>query len=321
MFCLWLCSCGLGLTCAYWIVKRIADWPYSPRSKTIPKDANILITGCDSGFGRMAAIELAKNLGVIVYAGCLTPEAKEELQQMGLPTLFPLILDVTNPVDIEDCTNFINHHSPEGLFGLVNNAGIFEGCLFDWTSVETVKKIFEVNFFGNVAVSKAMVPLLIKRQGRIINIASYGARHSFMGISAYSSSKSAIVNFYNSVRMELAVFGVDVIIIYPGTMKTPLMQTVLASLDQAWSSLSSNKKECYGQNYYQGFRKNILESEKIQGDPLQVVRAIIAGAIHPKPKNEYFVGFDCNLFELLPFIVPWISYLDKNTPAEVQKIK
>jgi NAD(P)-dependent dehydrogenase (short-subunit alcohol dehydrogenase family) len=108
-----------------------------------------------------------------------------------------------------------------GLFGLVNNAGIAVGAPMEFMPMEDLRWQFDVNFFGQVAVTQAFVELLRAGKGRIINISSIGGRVTAPILGAYSASKFALEAITTAFRLELSVWGIDAIAIEPGALKPP----------------------------------------------------------------------------------------------------
>jgi len=211
------------------------------RKKIVPPNASILITGCDSGFGRMTAIALAKR-GYRVFAGCLTETARTEIASLGYPKLKPFQLDVTKREDIDGAALLIEKECPEGLFALVNNAGIQEGYLFDWNDISVIRRVMEVNFFGVVEMTKVLLPSIIKGKGRVVNIASMAGFMPLYGATAYTSSKHAVVGFSKTLKLELQPFGVDVIYICPGFTKTDIVTNSKSYIQKSFEKLAPEKK-------------------------------------------------------------------------------
>jgi hypothetical protein len=142
----------------------------------VPEENIILITGCDTGFGFMAAIELAKS-GYIVVAACLTEDGKKRLE--GKVTL-TILCDVTNEADVlrlASATENLAAKNKIRLWAVINNAGIAPFGNIDWLSMSDLKKVMDINYFGAVAVIKATLPELKKtRNSRIINISSIAGK-------------------------------------------------------------------------------------------------------------------------------------------------
>jgi NAD(P)-dependent dehydrogenase (short-subunit alcohol dehydrogenase family) len=147
-----------------------------------------------------------------VYAGCVTAKGVSELKGRSsvLSRIVPVMMDVTNGRDVAAVVEAIAKDG--GLFALVNNAGIGQGAVVDWMSMEGYRAIMEVNFFGLVSVTKACLPLLKASKGRIVNVTSIaGIFPGAPQMSAYSASKHAAEAFSSSLRYEMMGWGVKVV--------------------------------------------------------------------------------------------------------------
>ena len=157
-----------------------------------PQGRAVLITGCDTGFGHMLALELVRK-GWRVYAGCLTPQGVEALLSKAagsVGTMVAVQMDVTKQADIDRVVKQIGDECPQKLFALVNNAGVGRGGLVDWTSLDEYRTMMEVNFFALATMCKACLPLLKESRGRIVNVTSIaGIFHGMPFTSAYTASK------------------------------------------------------------------------------------------------------------------------------------
>ena len=157
-----------------------------------PQGRAVLITGCDTGFGHMLALELVRR-GWKVYAGCLTPQGLEALVSKAAGSAGIMIavpMDVTKQADIDRVVKQIGDECPQKLFALVNNAGVGRGGLVDWTEMDEYRTMMEVNFFSMATVCKAFLPLLKESTGRIVNITSLAGLFPGMPFtSAYATSK------------------------------------------------------------------------------------------------------------------------------------
>lgn len=147
---------------------------------TPPSDgAFVLVTGCDTGFGYMSAIQLG-NLGWNVLAGCLTKAGADNLRSKCGKTVFPVVLDVTKEADFTAALESVKRAAGPGfrLHAYIGNAGIGMSGPCDWTSMDNYRRAMEVNFFGVVAGAKLCMPYLVKvgpdgvTRGRVINVAS-----------------------------------------------------------------------------------------------------------------------------------------------------
>ena len=142
----------------------------------VPEENIILITGCDTGFGAMASIELARS-GYNVVSACLTEDGKKRLEGKVALTI---LCDVTNEADVSrlaSATEDLAAKNKIRLWAVINNAGIAPMGNMDWLSMSDIKKAMDINYFGAVSVIKATLPELKKtRNSRIINISSIAGK-------------------------------------------------------------------------------------------------------------------------------------------------
>uniref|UniRef100_A0A7M6DQH6 Uncharacterized protein n=2 Tax=Clytia hemisphaerica TaxID=252671 RepID=A0A7M6DQH6_9CNID len=159
----WSSLC-ITIVTLYFLLNFIVDQWISTKVRK-----NILVTGCDSGFGLQTALELSES-NCHVFASCLTQDGVDRLQNDSKFQGMAFIMDVTKEDDVQKAKEIIEQNGD--LDGIVNNAGIAFPALFEWQSIEFMKKTFEVNFWGTVRVAKVMLPLLKKSRGRIVNLTS-----------------------------------------------------------------------------------------------------------------------------------------------------
>lgn len=185
----------------------------------------VLITGCSSGFGLLTAARLAaRGHQVIATMRDLKKSGPlmEEVERRGGGKLELLPLDVTRADTVRLAVAEIG--SRYGYVDvLVNNAGFGLGGCFEDLTDDEIRRQFEVNFFGVLNVTRAIIPLMrAKRRGRIINISSMAGFSGSPCFGAYNASKWALEGFSESLRYELGFFGIDVFLIEPGTYKTKI---------------------------------------------------------------------------------------------------
>ncbi|XP_064630840.1 D-beta-hydroxybutyrate dehydrogenase, mitochondrial-like isoform X2 [Lineus longissimus] len=189
--------------------------------KSVPVgEKAVLITGCDSGFGKWLAEKLDA-LGFTVIACCMFPDkgGADDLRRKCSSRLHILRLDVTSNEDVNAAVKYVKDKIGNGLWALVNNAGISWTGETEWTDVSTYEKIYSVNVFGVIRVTKAFLPLIRKTRGRVVNVASMAGRFALSGFSAYCSSKFACIGFSDALRREMRKFGVTVHTIEPAFYK------------------------------------------------------------------------------------------------------
>ena len=189
----------------------------------------VLITGCSSGIGHATAERLA-GAGWPVYATARRPESIADLAERGCHTL---PLDVSDEGAMRDAVSAIE--KDEGAIGvLVNNAGYSQSGAIEGVPMERVRAQFETNVFGLLRMCQLALPGM-RRQGwgRIVNVSSMGGRLTFPGGGAYHATKHAVEALSDAMRYEVRGFGVDVVVIEPGLIKTQFGETAAGSIGDA----------------------------------------------------------------------------------------
>jgi short-subunit dehydrogenase len=194
-----------------------------------PAGLRVLVTGASQGIGRAICVEAAKRGCKVLAAARSQPlldELAAEVRAAG-GTIETVTVDVTSPADRQAMVDAAVKHFG-GLDVLVNNAGIGATGHFVETSPETLRQIFEVNFFGTTETTRAFLPLLKQgRQPAVVNISSVLGKRAYPARSLYSASKFAIAGFSEAIRAELAKDGVDVIVVSPGLTQTNFSKNML----------------------------------------------------------------------------------------------
>ncbi len=242
----------------------------------------ILITGASSGIGKETAIQLI-NEGHIVYTAARRIQKMEDIASLGG---FPLEMDITIDEDIKYVVNtIIEKHKKIDV--LVNNAGYAIYGAVEDTSIEDARRQFEVNIFGLGRLTQLVLPHMRKQQsGKIINISSMGGKMYTPLGAWYHATKHALEGWSDCLRLEVAQFGIDVVIIEPGAIQTefgdvmtkPMMER---SGDTAYSKLAK------------AIEKSTIETYNKTGggSPSSVISKLISKAIKAnKPKTRYVAG-------------------------------
>lgn len=186
----------------------------------------VLITGCSTGIGRATSERLARSDKWVVYATARRPESIADLA--GDCRTLPL--DVNDDDSMRAAVAAVERD--EGAVGaLINNAGYGQEGAFEETPMEDVRRQFETNVFGLVRLTQLVLPAMrARRWGRIVNISSVGGKVVFPGGSFYHATKHAVEGMSDALRFELASFGIRVIVIEPGLIKTAFGDTAEASV-------------------------------------------------------------------------------------------
>ncbi|KAK7068739.1 hypothetical protein SK128_026624 [Halocaridina rubra] len=286
---------ALGLMAAH-----IADWLIKaannamPRKTIDPQNKAVLITGCDSGFGKLLALRL-DTMGYKVYAGCLMPDGKGamSLKQEASSKLSVVSLDVTKDDEVRAAYKYIEDDlGDKKLWAVVNNAGIAAVTEIEWCPIAEYRRVYEVNSLGPIRVTKTFLPLLRESSGRIVLVASLAGRYTFPGFTAYSMSKHATVSFADGLRLEMQKWDISVHTVEPTLYRTPISSedAVHRALDKYWEECSEDIKNSYGDEYIKDFKTTIANhlsrakpSEKIK----EVVDDMLDAVAGADPKTRY----------------------------------
>jgi short-subunit dehydrogenase len=248
-----------------------------------PRLLHILITGATAGIGRDAAFRLAK-LGHRVFA---TGRRRDVLDAMTREaagtTLETLVLDVTDAESIAAAVVEVDRRTDgHGIDVLVNNAGYGQLGPVDAIPDELLRANFETNVFGLVAVTRAFLPAMRTRgNGRIINLSSLAGRVSQPFMGAYCATKFAVEAMSDAMRNELAPFGIDVVIVEPGYIRTQFADTSMATLQ------ASMKGSVYARQLAKADAV-LARFEATASEPGVVTDAIVAAATARRPRTRYF---------------------------------
>jgi NAD(P)-dependent dehydrogenase (short-subunit alcohol dehydrogenase family) len=186
----------------------------------------VLITGCSTGIGRAAAERLARG-GMTVYASARRPESIEDLKSAGCRTL---ALDVTDEDSMRAAVEEVERE--EGAVGaLVNNAGYSQSGAVETVPLDDVRRQFETNVFGLLRMSQLVLPGMRREgRGRIVNVSSMGGKLTFPGGGIYHATKHAVEAISDAMRFEVRGFGVQVVVIEPGLIRTNFGDAAVASV-------------------------------------------------------------------------------------------
>jgi NAD(P)-dependent dehydrogenase (short-subunit alcohol dehydrogenase family) len=271
---------------------------------------NILITGTSTGIGKVTALYLDR-LGFRVFASVRKESDADALREKATNQLTPIIIDVTKIESIHKAKqDIIRLVGDTGLSGIVNNAGVSFLAPLEFAPLETIHWLFDVNVFGLLAVTQVFLPLVRQVKGRIINISSEATISVAPFHGPYSASKLAIQGFSDALRRELKPFGVNVSVIIPGSIGTPMWEKDVP--DQVNRQQPQDATELYGKQFNK--LREFFERLKRHGISPDIVARTIATALTAKrPKHYYFVGSDAHVLKLLQTTIPepfqdWISF-------------
>ncbi|KAI1295771.1 D-beta-hydroxybutyrate dehydrogenase, mitochondrial [Halotydeus destructor] len=281
------------------LIRRIVIIP--KKGKISPQGKAVLITGCDTGFGYMDAIELNK-YGFHVFATCLQQDGdgakglRANVKDPAKLTIIPM--NVTVDQDIDAAYVLVEKTLVDDgleLWAMVNNAGIIRFGEQEWGSFQyNFESVMQVNLLGLVKVTRKFLPLVRKARGRIVNMNSTASRIPIPGVVQYCTSKAASLAFTEGLRRELFKFKVDVISIEPFIYATPMAvpSTIEDSLDTNWELSTDEVKQSYGLHYFKRFKKPLVTVNKatkysVNPRASEVVDAIFDALTSHSPNSRY----------------------------------
>jgi len=270
---------------------------FFPSPDIDPHGKYVLISGSDSGFGHGLALELDKQ-GFNVLAGVYLTDSVISLEKKLSPKATVFRLDITKEEDINATFELVQKKT-NTLHALVNNAGISTSGYIDWMTMESMRQIMDVNFFGHVAMTKKFLPLLITtRNSRVINICSVAGFITAPMKSAYSASKYALESFSDCLRREMTPWNLYVSIVEPGPMRTSIIEGHEQFMNNFWNKLSTDTQERWGEDFLKVQIKKLAENflYRHAEDPNKVVQALQHAVINSKPEIRYRPGWQSKFF-------------------------
>ena len=262
----------------------------------------VLVTGSSTGIGRATALHL-DGLGFRVFAGVRKEADGQALADTASDRLEPVIVDVADEASVTAAAETIGKATGERLVGLVNNAGISVSGPLEGLEVDAWRRQFEVNVFGQIAVTRALLPMLRATKGRIVFMSSIGGRTAINFIGPYSASKHAIEAIGDSLRQELRPLGVRVSIVEPGSIATPIWEKGEASANASREHFSEAVEGLYGEAM-DGFTKLAMDTGK-RGLPAEKVAEAVAHALTAKrPRTRYLIGAEARIQATMKTALP-----------------
>jgi NAD(P)-dependent dehydrogenase (short-subunit alcohol dehydrogenase family) len=246
----------------------------------------VLITGCSTGIGRATAEYLASR-GWNVYATARRPESIRDLAGRGIKTL---PLDVCDEASMSAAVAAVEQ--AEGAVGvLVNNAGYGQEGVLEEVPMDQVRRQFETNVFGLIRLAQLVLPGM-RRQGwgKIINMSSMGGKLTLPGGGLYHATKHAVEALSDALRFEVRNFGIDVVVIEPGPIKTRFGETAVASIDGLVGSQSPYAKfnSVLAQRIKEAYEGPMA---RFAAEPEAVARVVERAITASRPKTRYPVTF------------------------------
>jgi NAD(P)-dependent dehydrogenase (short-subunit alcohol dehydrogenase family) len=262
-----------------------------------------VVTGASTGIGYAAALHLDAD-GWQVFAGVRREEDGEALRKAGSERLQPLMLDVTDSEQIAAAAGRVGEKvGGAGLDGLVNNAGIVLGGPVETLDIDELRRQLEINVIGQVAVTKALLPMIRAARGRVVFVGSINGRMSLPFLSPYAASKHAIEAIGDSLRGEMRPFGVEVSIVEPGAVETPMREKGSAASSVVKAAMSAEQLQLYGRAI-DGFTAAASRGDEQACQPERVAEKIAHALTARRPRARYLVGLDARGQAFLRWLLP-----------------
>jgi NAD(P)-dependent dehydrogenase (short-subunit alcohol dehydrogenase family) len=244
----------------------------------------VLVTGCSSGIGRATALHLAAR-GHTVYASARRPDSIADLERDGCRLLS---LDVTDETSRVEAVRAIEaEHGAVGV--LVNNAGYSQSGAVETVPLDDVRRQFETNVFGLVRMCQLVLPAMrAQHWGRIVNVSSMGANFTFPGGGFYHATKYAVEAISDALRFEVKGFGVDVVIVQPGLIRTSFGEVAATAVGNAEEA---DPYTVFNERVAQATRDIYVKgpARHLGGGPETVAKTIERAITAESPKIRYRV--------------------------------
>ena len=256
---------------------------------TGPPAGIVVVTGASSGIGEACARRLDDH-GWRVVAGVRREEDAERLRKLSSERLLPVRLDVRSGDDLRELAARLDEVAGAGgVQGLVNNAGVVVAGPLACTPLDDIRRQFEINVFGVLAATRALLPLLRRGRGRIVNMGSVAGRITAPFLGPYSASKFALEALSDALRMELSLEGIPVSLVESGPVTTPM-----------WNKLRTRNRALQGADTddcarryaaaLHGFDAMVGRQQPDAVAPQAVARVVEQALTAARPRARYQVG-------------------------------
>ncbi|MFI5931806.1 SDR family NAD(P)-dependent oxidoreductase [Actinoplanes sp. NPDC051494] len=272
----------------------------------------IVVTGASTGLGAAAARELARR-GFHVLAGVRRDADADAVRAAGVE---PVILDITEPGHVAALAARIAA-GPGPLHALVNNAGIQVNGPVETLPMDRWRQVFEVNLFGHVAVTQALLPALLRGRGRVINISSIGGRVAMPTYGAYAGAKFALEAVSDSLRREVEPLGVRVVVVEPGGVRTEMAGRGVATATELAAGMTPEQHERYGGLVHA--INTLMTTGTASGLTADAAARVVAKAVTARrPRTRYTAGRDAAMLIGLARFLP-DRVLDRVSAANLRR--
>ncbi len=259
----------------------------------------VVVTGASSGLGKACAEGLAA-AGFRVFAGVRKPTG-DQLP----PGVEQLILDVTDQASIAAAEDVVRDQvGDQGLYGLVNNAGICVSAPLEILPLDDLRQQLETSVVGQVATTQAFLPLLRDAGGRVVNITSGLGNVAIPYLGAYAAAMWAKEAFSDALRRELAPSGVQVSVVQPGAILTPIWDKVSGTGTRVLDAAPEPLQELYRATFVRFMARNEESARTSKTTPADFTQVVLRALVARRPRSRYTVGRDAGMGRLLTRLLP-----------------
>jgi NAD(P)-dependent dehydrogenase (short-subunit alcohol dehydrogenase family) len=245
----------------------------------------VLITGAGAGLGLATARALAEK-GYRVHAGVRDPR---RYPQLDAPGVHPLRLDVTDEASVAAAVDEVAAAEPDGLHAVVNNAGVIVQGPQELLPAQEWQRQFDVNVFGPARVTRAFLPLLRRAPGRIVNISAASARVALPFLGPLSASKAALESLSDAARIELAPWGIRVVVVEPGALETEIFTKAATAVRAALDGADPGRLALYRA---QLDAVDAATARQRLGSVAKAAQVVVQAVVAARPRRRYYAGAD-----------------------------
>ncbi len=222
---------------------------------------------------------------------------------MAAPGIEPVILDITDEAHVAALAERVARDRDRPLRALVNNAGIAVNAPVETVALPEWRRQFDVGVFGQIAVTQALLPALLAHGGRVVNIGSVGGKVAMPGFGPYSGAKFAMEAVSDALRREVEEFGVEVVVVTPGAVRTSMNESGVATAKRLAGTMTPDQHARYDK-LTDAFLAQIEAFDKDGVEPERAAAVVARAITARKPRTRYQVGRDAAVIVRVARLVP-----------------
>jgi NAD(P)-dependent dehydrogenase (short-subunit alcohol dehydrogenase family) len=272
----------------------------------------VFITGATSGIGRAATLEFAAS-GYEVFATYRSEADRRDLDE--IENVHPIKMDVTVAADLERAYATVAERVGEdGLYALVNNAGITHSAPFEFIDEQRAREVMEVNVMAPYRITQRFIPLLLAHnarnrvKARVVNVASWAGLMGSPFIAFYNASKFAVIGLTESMFYDLRLLDIHTVLAIPGLTRTPLLAKTTEDGTAALDAMPAAGRARYEAlfDHYAAMGAG-SEASSMLASPDKVARRLHRIVEKPRPRFKYSLSLDANLVDKVMSRLPWAA--------------